>query len=231
MSDIMRGTHEDLVDERATLLLEYIRPMCGLHHRLVCDARGNLRVDFYLWFGDDDQRTRWIKGSDEPDASTVIAAYEAMTRRFAQPVPLTPRADELRLCFLYEGVAYFTTQPVTEQWGDGWNDAPYESNAGVPYEYRGGEKNPDGEPKDPWTIIRAAFGGDFLTPNELCGSGDSPYSVERINAGLVPWLTRWERQSKLPAIRLFAGATLTEFVDFITSNGGTVYMTKEDWER
>lgn len=233
MSDTMRGTHEDLADERATLLLEYIRPTCGLHHRLVRDAMGELRVDFYLWGGDGNPSNRWIKGCDEPDASTVIAAYEALTRRFAQPGPLTPRADELRLCYIdrYDGFAYFTTKPVTEQWGDDWDDVPYEHNACRPREYSEGCTDFDNKLEKPWTIIRVAYYGDFMTPAALTNSVNSPYSVACINAGLVPWLTQWERSSKLPAVRLFAGATLTEFVAFVTSNGGTVYMTKEDWTR
>lgn len=38
------------------------------------------------------------------------------------------------LCYVSHPFAYFTTQPVENQWGDDWDDAPYEHNAGSPYE-------------------------------------------------------------------------------------------------
>lgn len=38
------------------------------------------------------------------------------------------------LCYVKEPWAYFTTQPLDKQWGDDWNDAPYEHNAEEPYE-------------------------------------------------------------------------------------------------
>lgn len=41
---------------------------------------------------------------------------------------------EPRLCYVEGAWAYFTTQALDEQWGDDWDDAPYESNAGHPYE-------------------------------------------------------------------------------------------------
>lgn len=40
---------------------------------------------------------------------------------------------EFGLCYVKGCFAYFTSQPVEEQWGDDWNDAPYEHNAGEPY--------------------------------------------------------------------------------------------------
>lgn len=38
------------------------------------------------------------------------------------------------LCYVRSPWAYFTTRPLFEQWGDDWNDAPYEHNAGEPYD-------------------------------------------------------------------------------------------------
>jgi hypothetical protein len=31
--------------------------------------------------------------------------------------------------------AYFTTRPLSEQWGDDWGDVPYEHNASPPNQY------------------------------------------------------------------------------------------------
>lgn len=39
-----------------------------------------------------------------------------------------------KLCYVKGSFAYFTTQELSKQWGDDWNDAPYEHNAGEPYE-------------------------------------------------------------------------------------------------
>jgi hypothetical protein len=37
------------------------------------------------------------------------------------------------LCYVSENFAWFTTRSLEEQWGDDWDDAPYEHNAGEPY--------------------------------------------------------------------------------------------------
>jgi hypothetical protein len=49
---------------------------------------------------------------------------------------------EFRLCYVNGPFAYFTTKEVSEQWGDDWNDAPYEHNAGKPYEWSKRDKAP-----------------------------------------------------------------------------------------
>ena len=38
-----------------------------------------------------------------------------------------------KLCYVEGNIAYFTTQDLDKQWGDDWDDAPYEHNAGLPY--------------------------------------------------------------------------------------------------
>lgn len=43
---------------------------------------------------------------------------------------LNPKAV---LCYVDGNKAWFTTKPLAEQWGDDWDDAPYEHNAGQPY--------------------------------------------------------------------------------------------------
>ena len=39
----------------------------------------------------------------------------------------------LKLCYLESSVMYFTSD-IDNQWGDDWDDIPYEHNAGKPYE-------------------------------------------------------------------------------------------------
>lgn len=107
------------------------------------------------------------------------------------------------LCYVYEPwgssagsppTAYFTTQPLDKQWGDDWNDAPYDCNAGIPYRWdaRRYTKQPDGSyawvssPEPSWQIFMVEFTGPFETPRGV--AFNTPYSVEMINDGKIPWL-------------------------------------------
>src|SRR5690349_11097121 len=104
------------------------------------------------------------------------------------------------LCYIDGAFAYFTTKPLAEQWGDDWNDAPYEHNAGTPYgPYRSykarhpdsgelvemSDFHDDGTPK--WEISQVAWDGPLSTPADL-GGANSRWSVDMINAGMTPWL-------------------------------------------
>ena len=94
---------------------------------------------------------------------------------------------------------FFTTQDLKDQWGDDWDDAPYEHNAGYPYTpFRPDltvEKRvkdfPDcwhdnGDPK--WVVYRVLvkFDHGVMFPNY--GYTNCPFSVEDINNGDVPWI-------------------------------------------
>lgn len=121
-----------------------------------------------------------------------------------------------RLCFVEGNFAYFTTQALTKQWGDDWNDAPYESNAGAPYEWQ-----PQNDPLDKWDIMRVAFDNtDLRQPCE--GHVNSPYSVEMINRGDVPWLESqaWIKEP----VRIFAGTPVDEFIVIMQKAGGRVFL-------
>lgn len=39
-----------------------------------------------------------------------------------------------KLCYVHHNILYFTDS-FEKQWGDDWDDAPYEHNAGEPYEW------------------------------------------------------------------------------------------------
>jgi hypothetical protein len=113
-----------------------------------------------------------------------------------------------KLCYIRYGRAFFCEKEPSEVWGDDWNDAPYEHNAGWPY--------------DPHVAVM--YDGDFDTPDTHMLN--SSYSVEMINAKNVPWL-KSNRYSSAPPFQIWAGATLAEFVDIVLSNGGTVYLPVE----
>lgn len=117
------------------------------------------------------------------------------------------------LCYIDQYWAYFTTQELSKQWGDDWNDAPYEHNAGEPYlHFQDGES---------WSISKVAFDGPFERPcdNQL----NSPWSVEQINAGAIAWL-RSSRWSTNKNVIIPAGTTMERFIDLIYDGGGNVYL-------
>lgn len=117
-----------------------------------------------------------------------------------------------KLCYIEDNKAYFTTQDLDKQWGDDWDDRPYEHNAETPYE------------GDGWEITAVMFEGDFEVP---CAHRlNSPYSVQDINALHTPWLRTETWVSKVRKV-LFAGSSLKEFVTFVEKHGGTVYFKKE----
>jgi hypothetical protein len=111
--------------------------------------------------------------------------------------------EELKLCYVDSPWAYFTDKPVDKVWGDDWNDAPYEHNAGTPYEY----------------ALRVAYDGDFRTPSDC--TLNSVYSVENINKGITPWLRTWKDNAWI-----FAGTPYDGFCQWVKANGGTVYEPK-----
>lgn len=128
--------------------------------------------------------------------------------------------DKLKLCYVKNNWAYFTTRAVEDQWGDDWNDAPYEYNAGEPYCFLPRDKHME---VAPWEIVKVAWSGAFDAP---CDHHlNSPFSVEQINNKIVPWLyiQSWMRPVKGVPTSIFAGANLQEFRDFVHGNGGVVY--------
>lgn len=107
----------------------------------------------------------------------------------------TPKSHLLRMCDQpnpdfelnkKEFMAYFTPASMDEQWGDDWDDAPYEHNAGIPYD-------------DLWVngkrveieILQIPFAiksYNFRLPNDMGFGGNSPFAVADINHGAVAWI-------------------------------------------
>lgn len=129
------------------------------------------------------------------------------------------------LCYVSGGAAYFTTQELSKQWGDDWNDAPYEHNAGAPYAWLPTKWNrstntivDNDEP--PWEIIEVHWSGPFETPNEHFIN--SPYSVKDINTGRVAWLgsPSWGHHG----VDIYAGTPMPEFIRLVKSVGGRIWL-------
>jgi hypothetical protein len=101
------------------------------------------------------------------------------------------------LCYVDDDIAWFTTLDLKDQWGDDWNDAPYESNAGRPYS------------DEPWQIFRLRINGCWDTPEY--GHFNSPYSVEDINSGAIAWLSG-EGEVSGVEYSFPAGMTMGDFI-------------------
>ena len=110
-----------------------------------------------------------------------------------------------------EYYAYFTPIPLDKQWGDDWNDAPYEYNAEIPYDDC---KDENGE-RIEIEIVKVPFyvpydgGWDIKFPRDWGGDG-SLFTVETINGGAVAWL--YDRRTK---IAIQAGCNPREFLEKI----------------
>ena len=121
---------------------------------------------------------------------------------------------DLKLCYIDNCFAYFTTQDLKVQCGDDWDDAPYEHNAGAPYLPKESED---------YKIVKVAFESSAYTPDSE--HLNSPYSVDDINDKVVPWLKYKDYKTNEFKV-LFAGATLTEFINYIEDGGGTIYLER-----
>lgn len=138
--------------------------------------------------------------------------------------PLENLSPEPVLCYIERcssiGLAYFTSR-LEDQWGDDWNDRPYEHNAGPPYEWDQSSKTM------PYAVHRLAFESPHHeTPAEAAG-GNSRYSVEDINRGCVAWLapSPWGRSAAAP---IYAGASAWLFRRIIMASGGMVYLPESE---
>ena len=133
--------------------------------------------------------------------------------------PRELHADDPVLCYIDEPWAYFTTQALEDQWGDDWDDAPYEHNAEAPYEDWGMYE--EGKPQ--WRIVKIALDGPFETPSDAAMS----CSVQEINRGDVAWLIpSWAARDDVKPIP--AGTPLSEFKRLVKAAGGTIYIPEEE---
>ena len=125
---------------------------------------------------------------------------------------VSPVVDPV-LCYVEGMWAYFTTQPLEQQWGDDWNDSPYECNAGTPYRFHSLDRSYG---VAPWKIKIVGFLGDLITPSQ-----DMSISVENINQGNVAWL-RPGASAPYTAKPIPAGTRLSEFRRLVDLANGTV---------
>ena len=133
--------------------------------------------------------------------------------------------DEYKLCYVDGHKAWFTNN-FEKQWGDDWNDAPYEHNAGLPYDHwseliednedRFKRKYKSHEIKHKVLYFETADWDEVLPCDNF---SNSPYSVEAINKQAVAWI-------HTDKYNILAGTTIEEFIDIIEKHGGTIYLPR-----
>lgn len=128
-------------------------------------------------------------------------SYSYPKNKSVYEVPDLSEYDHCKLCYIYKNTAYFTSKELDEVWGDDWDDAPYEHNAGEPYDYD----------------LTICFDGEVLHDPAYM-QYNSRYSVKSINAGAAAWLTDDDKVS-IPA-----GVSPSEFVKKVIEAGDRVYL-------
>lgn len=120
------------------------------------------------------------------------------------------------LCYVAYGYAWFTTAPITgegKQWGDDWDDAPYEHNAGAPYRKPG------------VTLTAVKYNcGTLETPADTVRTRG--FSVDYINANRIPWLRTRMFEVKEPFIKVYPGDDFATFSAAIALADGDVYVER-----
>jgi hypothetical protein len=116
----------------------------------------------------------------------------------------------------YHYRAFFTTAPLEKQWGDDWDDAPFEHNAETPYrDTRAGGAH---------DIYLIRLSADLVMPSH--GVLNSEYSVEAINRGDVPWLQ--SSPGSRDELRIWAGTPITKFVRILDRLDSIEWMASRD---
>jgi hypothetical protein len=125
-----------------------------------------------------------------------------------------PRLIEPTLCFIQRPWAFFTTQPLTQQTGDRWNEGPWDCaspphSPSQPRHFRLGD-----EEQPMWAIHKLAFDGNWWVPR--------PYlSVRDILRHKAPWLEA--KDVNRSGVQIYAGVMIPEFMEEIEKGGGRVY--------
>ncbi len=123
--------------------------------------------------------------------------------------------SKLKLCYvedLEKGyfTLYFSEKNAKDVWGDDWDDAPYEHNAGEPYEY------------DKKIVVEQGnIGNTIITP---CSEyNNSPYSVEDINNKAVPWIYfKYDTKDTI-----FANDEYDKVIEILIKNKCKIYEEKK----
>jgi len=177
-----------------------------------------------------------------------------MIQQQAEPTALVHRVVIPRLCYVERQWAYFTTRPIAEQWGDDWDDAPYEHNAGEPYEpcwHNEPKHRNDPKAKRGWKpgteaplavgelcrcrVCERDWNDDGTPAYEITKvAWDGPFETPGGSCGCSRFSVKdinsgaiaWLRSEGVnPPVNIHAGDTLEEFKAKVRQAGGTVYIS------
>lgn len=116
--------------------------------------------------------------------------------------------------------AYFTPKPLGKQWGDDWDDAPYDCNAGRPYDDEVLEVNANRVVTkiEEYVILQVMFylpQDSWSVKYPLDYGFNTPFCVRDINGGAVAWVYYKGKNynSCKGAISIHAGCDPWEFMD------------------
>ena len=129
-------------------------------------------------------------------------------------------AEKHRLCYVNGNIMYFTDN-FAKQWGDDWDDAPYEHNADPPYE-RDPSLPAEVNRSRGHIVIGAWFDKRYRIGLPRDGALNSEYSVESINKGVVPWLSLYDEKG------LVGGATVAETRKWCKKHGVCFALFEEE---
>lgn len=129
---------------------------------------------------------------------------------------------EYKLCYVEGNKAWFSDN-FENQWGDDWNDRPYECNAGEPYDCWLEEiphEPPVYEKQYKQHEIKHKilyFETEDWIDKRPCDMGR--FSVEDINKQAVAWV-------HTDKYNILAGTTIEKFIETIENNGGKIYLQR-----
>ena len=127
---------------------------------------------------------------------------------------------EYQLCLVSGSFAHFTDCPLNLQWGDDWDDAPFEHNAGSPY-----ANHDEGGERVKHDVFSVFIAGGFDYPDSY--QLNSAYSVEQINDKEVAWMKTDRHNVKWQGcenVEVWAGATFAEFLDYVRRAKAVIYF-------
>ena len=124
--------------------------------------------------------------------ATGYNCYLYIPYKYTDESELLKRKD-LKHCYIEDNIAYFTNNP--NQWGDDWNDKPYECNAGYPYEEEGFE------------VVSLSFYSNYNYTEPKDYFHNNKFSAEEINCKFIPWLI----PEDVKYHPIFAGESIKDF--------------------
>ena len=156
----------------------------------------------------------WCSGRNYPRISTMVFLADYFDLSYEEFISTEKNkqqkcyAKNYKLCYIDGQKAYFTNH-FEKQWGDDWNDRPYESNAGEPYEHYFEENI-----EYPIELESLYFETHDWNEQKPCDMGR--FSVQDINRGAVAWVIT-------DKFCIQAGTTMKDFIDTVIKNGGTIW--------